>query len=867
MLDFLESTYRSLDSTAIKNAVASAFSNATFESEQVGERTFWRVKCYCINVTQIPTYESISESVELINVDLMTALIAYRNAHKDNASKFPGNKLIKDDQLKQLMFLRQQVQNGRLKVQRERKEYGRFYSKQSMSNLCKLFRSTLFKDKNYVDLDQQKSCCTILHILASLSCFPMPYLLDFIENPTEFILSTKETLSADLSNDDIKNLVTRLCYGGTYERWVQLMEAGSLENDDYSTTPKKLATVAGNVPIFIQTLNLEIIQARKAIAIVNERALSVLNRNETDKGGIAKLFQIIENHINFLALQFLQSDNCYEKFGFQVTNEYVWSWDGLSFVKNDNNIDFNNVCAEINNYVHEHCGDSFRVLKYVVKPYEEYVINITSNFNDEPNNVFTDNPLHNQMLESRELQYDDWKEWFQKEYTVFRIFKKIPYYGMRNLSGAGYVLVSRTTLASMFCDFQYTVLTKKKGKKGQEDTWESKYEQAITKWLNDSDKYIVHDFDPYPPPKVCPANVINSWIDSPYENFTFTPNIEAVEQYKKLLNIMCGYVENQYNWMEWWLAHTIQRPGEKPGFVPVLMGSEGLGKSFFCSWTMKIMGKDRSAAVRFDDIVGRFNVILSSKYFIVVNEFPQNMSVSQAEAFRSVTADEDISVEEKNVQSFNVKCFSRFICNCNNDVDIQSNRRPNYLQPSAEYFGRYDIFDSLRKFTEDENALACVYNYYRTINIQERFGLTNSFILQLPDTEFNRKKKRSIALDFALFLCETTAPGKDYLHLTNGELKYQFDRFAKDQGWGQERIAVYSPSKIIGILTQHTWKMQSVDRCIYKSFPSNEVAKSSSSILLPGNGGPDDNRTNKIWDLKMIREEFDFIRNLRQRLN
>jgi hypothetical protein len=33
---------------------------------------------------------------------------------------------------------------------------------------------------------------------------------------------------------------------------------------------------------------------------------------------------------------------------------------------------------------------------------------------------------------------------------------------MRNLSGAGYVLLSRTTLASMFCDFQYTVLTRKK---------------------------------------------------------------------------------------------------------------------------------------------------------------------------------------------------------------------------------------------------------------------------------------------------------------------------------------------------------------------------------------------------------------------
>jgi hypothetical protein len=675
-------------------------------------------------------------------------------------------------------------------------------------------------------------------------------------------------LSNELTNDDIKNLVTRLCYGGTYERWAALMEAGTLENDDYATQPKKLRAVVGNIPAFIQALNFEISQARQTITMVNERALTVLCRTETDKGGIAKLFQIVENHINYLALKYLKSNECYETYGFQLTNEYIWSWDGLSFVKTNNNINFTDVCNSINEYIYNLCGEAFKVVKYVVKPYDEYVMNVTTAVtNNEVENVFVNNPLHNQMLESRELQYDDWKEWFQKEYSVFRIFKKIPYYGMKNLSGAGYVLVSRTTLASMFCDFQYTVLTKKQGKKGEAATFESKYEQAITKWLNDSDKYIVQDFDPYPPPKVCPPNVINSWINSPYEQIEFTQCNEAVEQYKKLLNIMCGYVESQYNWMEWWLAHTIQRPGEKPGFVPVLMGSEGLGKSFFCSWTMKVMGKDRSAAVRFDDIVGRFNVILSSKYFIVVNEFPQNMSVSQAEAFRSVTADEDISVEEKNVQSFNVKCFSRFICNCNNDVDIQSNRRPNYLQPSAEYFGRYDIFDSLRKYTEDDDALASVYQYYRNIDIPTRFNLQNSYILQLPDTDFNRKKKRSVSLDFALFLCETTAPGKDFLELTNGELKYQFDRFAKDQGWGQDRIAIYCPSKIIGILTQHTWKMQSVERSIYKSFPTNEIAKASNSLNLPGNGGPDDNRTNKLWDLKMMREEFEFIRNLRQRIS
>jgi hypothetical protein len=63
----------------------------------------------------LPTYQSISESIELVNVDLMTALIAYRNAHKNDCSKFPNNKVIKDDQLKQLMFLRQQVSNGRIK--------------------------------------------------------------------------------------------------------------------------------------------------------------------------------------------------------------------------------------------------------------------------------------------------------------------------------------------------------------------------------------------------------------------------------------------------------------------------------------------------------------------------------------------------------------------------------------------------------------------------------------------------------------------------------------------------------------------------------------------------------------------------------
>jgi hypothetical protein len=175
---------------------------------------------------------------------------------------------------------------------------------------------------------------------------------------------------------------------------------------------------------FIQSLIFEIKQAREIIAVVNERALSVLNASETDKGGIAKLFQIVENHINYLALQYLQSNNCYQKYGFQVTNEYVWSWDGLSFVKFNDSIDFNTVCVSINDYIYEQCGEHFQVLKYVVKSYDEYVMAVATNSNNQLSNVLRDNFLHHQMLESRELQYDDWKEWFEKEYTVFRIFKK-----------------------------------------------------------------------------------------------------------------------------------------------------------------------------------------------------------------------------------------------------------------------------------------------------------------------------------------------------------------------------------------------------------------------------------------------------------
>jgi hypothetical protein len=170
----------------------------------------------------------------------------------------------------------------------------------------------------------------------------------------------------------------------------------------------------------------------------------------------------VENHINYLALQYLQSNNCYQKYGFQVTNEYVWSWDGLSFVKFNDSIDFNTVCVSINDYIYEQCGEHFQVLKYVVKSYDEYVMAVATNSNNQLSNVLRDNFLHHQMLESRELQYDDWKEWFEKEYTVFRIFKKFLIMVCAICQVLSYVLLSRTTLASMFCDFQYTVLTRKK---------------------------------------------------------------------------------------------------------------------------------------------------------------------------------------------------------------------------------------------------------------------------------------------------------------------------------------------------------------------------------------------------------------------
>ena len=119
----------------------------------------------------------------------------------------------------------------------------------------------------------------------------------------------------------------------------------------------------------------------------------------------------------------------------------------------------------------------------------------------------------------------------------------------------------------------------------------------------------------YPPPRVCPKNVLNLWKYSPYESQPFEdendPDIDhdAVNLFQNHISILCNTDENQTSWIISWFAHCFQRPGEKTLHAIHLIGIQGIGKSLILNVVKTLLGPGKTLETSSpeQDCLGSFN--------------------------------------------------------------------------------------------------------------------------------------------------------------------------------------------------------------------------------------------------------------------
>jgi Family of unknown function (DUF5906) len=110
----------------------------------------------------------------------------------------------------------------------------------------------------------------------------------------------------------------------------------------------------------------------------------------------------------------------------------------------------------------------------------------------------------------------------------------------------------------------------------------------------------------------------------------------------------------QFRFIRDYLAWVIQNPGKKPGWVPVIVGPQGVGKDWLLMAFRQALGPHNVAYIEFAHATQRFNADWALKQFVVMNEARQNKPAQAKETYnriKTITSSLPPTrrIEEKNV--------------------------------------------------------------------------------------------------------------------------------------------------------------------------------------------------------------------------
>ncbi|MDD9709148.1 DUF5906 domain-containing protein, partial [Seohaeicola sp. SP36] len=207
-----------------------------------------------------------------------------------------------------------------------------------------------------------------------------------------------------------------------------------------------------------------------------------------------------------------------------------------------------------------------------------------------------------------------------------------------------------------------------------------------------------------PPPASIGPNVYNL-----FRGFTVQPEPGDCTKLKDFIrDIICDGDAEVFKWVWHWMAHMVQRPGEKPKTSLVIWGEGGSGKGTFGRLVRALVHPYGTTFGSKDDVVGRWAGQRHALNIVGVSEeavFSGNReTVNQLK--HKIDA-EETTVEVKNIQPIEMPSFMRYIFDSNHPdaMHIEGNgseRRYCVLHVSNARKGDLDYFKALREQIDDD---------------------------------------------------------------------------------------------------------------------------------------------------------------------
>jgi hypothetical protein len=131
-------------------------------------------------------------------------------------------------------------------------------------------------------------------------------------------------------------------------------------------------------------------------------------------------------------------------------------------------------------------------------------------------------------------------------------------------------------------------------------------------------------------------------------------------------NNICTGDNASYKALMQFLAHLVQRPFEKPGFMVVLIGAEGVGKGVFVHEVGALFGRHYCSQLDVKALTSQFNGELADAIFCFADEVSLTGKFDGVERFKRMITEPSVRLERKGIDAIEVKSYHRFILATNN---------------------------------------------------------------------------------------------------------------------------------------------------------------------------------------------------------
>lgn len=215
------------------------------------------------------------------------------------------------------------------------------------------------------------------------------------------------------------------------------------------------------------------------------------------------------------------------------------------------------------------------------------------------------------------------------------------------------------------------------------------------------------------------STTLNLWIEPNAKPVIGSPPTLILEHIQQ---IICNGDQEKYDYLVKFLAHMLQKPEEKPGVMPVLVGKQGSGKGMFFTLIRRIWSRSSFMTSNVEDVAGKFNSVLERTFVVMLDEALFSGDKKSTDRMKSLITEEVISIEAKYQPPRQAESFHRYFATTNHkhfaNIEV-GDRRHLFFFTSDKMIGNWDYFDRLNNALNSEDEIGRLVNYLLGVDLAD----------------------------------------------------------------------------------------------------------------------------------------------------